>query len=69
MKKEAADGGAVATAGVAVTAEHHGGRAVKCEGSWLTTAGEGASKQLGVAGSKERATKIERGQERVEGRD
>lgn len=69
MKKEAADGGAVAAAGVAVTAEHHGGRAVTCEGSWLATAGEGAPKQLRVAGSKERAVKIERGQEKVEGSD
>lgn len=66
MKKEAADGGAVAAAGVAVTTEHHGGRAVMCEGSWLATAGEGAPKQLRVAGSKERAVKIERGQEKVE---
>lgn len=69
VKKEAADGGAVAPAGVAVTAEHQGGRAVKCGGSWLATAGEGTSKQLGVVWQQGKGCKIERGREKVEGRD
>lgn len=69
VKKEAADGGAVAPAGVAVTAEYQGGRAVSAEAAGWRQLEKGHLSSLEWPGSKERAVKIERGREKVEGRD